>query len=90
MWSDSKGHIWVSEWNSGNVSVHDPAANTWRQWKLPGREPRTYSVYVDEQDKVWLTDFSGNAIVRFDPATEKFQSFPRNSRCVNSPGRPSI
>ncbi len=76
VWPDSRGRIWVSEWNSGNVSVFDPTAKSWRQWKLPGKEPRTYSVYVDEQDKVWLTDLSGNAIVRFDPVTEKFQSFP--------------
>ncbi len=25
VWSDSKGRLWVSEWNSGNVSVYDPA-----------------------------------------------------------------
>jgi virginiamycin B lyase len=25
---------------------------------------------------VWLSDFGANAIVRFDPRTEKFNSFP--------------
>lgn len=80
VWSDSKGRLWISEWNSGNVSVYDPASKRWQQWKLPGESPQTYSVYVDEADKVWLTDFSANAIVRFDPATEKFQSFPSNER----------
>ena len=35
-----------------------------------------YSVYVDERDKVWLTEWSTNAIVRFDPETEKFERFP--------------
>jgi virginiamycin B lyase len=29
-------------------------------------------VFVDDKDIVWLTDFGTNAIVRFDPATEKF------------------
>ncbi|TIL62485.1 MAG: lyase [Mesorhizobium sp.] len=76
VWSDSKGRIWVSEWNAGQVSVFDPAANDWRSWKLPGDEPQAYAVYVDERDKVWLTDFSANAIVRFDPATQTFASFP--------------
>jgi virginiamycin B lyase len=33
-------------------------------------------VYVDENDKAWVTDFAANAILRFDPASEKFQSFP--------------
>lgn len=80
VWSDSKGRIWVSEWLSGQVSVHDPKAKdpakAWRAWKLPGTAPKTYSVWVDENDKVWLTDFAANAIVRFDPETGRFESFP--------------
>jgi virginiamycin B lyase len=83
VWSDSKNRIWVSEWNSGNVSVYDTAAKSWRQWKLPGEKPRTYSVYVDERDKVWLTDFAANAIVRFDPASESFTSFPSDKAGAN-------
>jgi virginiamycin B lyase len=31
-----------------------------------------YAVYVDERDKVWLSDFGANALVRFDPATQRF------------------
>ena len=76
VWSDSKGTLWISEWNSGQVSAYDTATKRWQQWKLPGDAPHAYAVYVDERDKVWLTDFSANAIVRFDPATQKFQSFP--------------
>ena len=75
VWSDSKGRIWVSEWKSGQVSVYDPASDTWRTWALPGKA-KTYSVYVDDRDKVWLTDFAANAIVRFDPETETFTPFP--------------
>lgn len=76
VWSDSKGRVWVSEWNSGQVSVFDPASSAWRSWKLPGERPRAYAVYVDERDKVWLSDFGANAVVRFDPETEIFTSFP--------------
>jgi virginiamycin B lyase len=80
IWSDSRGRLWVSEWNSGQVSVHDPAAKSplerWRSWKLPGPAPHAYAVYVDERDLVWLSDFGANAIWRFDPATETFEQFP--------------
>jgi virginiamycin B lyase len=76
VWSDSKGRLWLSEWNSGNVSMYDPVAKAWKQWKLPGEKPRTYSVWVDPDDKVWLTEWTANAVVRFDPVTEKFLSFP--------------
>jgi virginiamycin B lyase len=75
-WADSKDRIWVSEWLSGQVSMYDPATNSWKQWKLPGANPKTYAVYVDEEDKVWLTDWGTNALVKFDPTTEKFEAFP--------------
>jgi virginiamycin B lyase len=81
VWSDSKNRLWVSLWNSGEVGLYDPAAKAWKKWKLPGARPMAYSVYVDESDAVWLTDFGAGAIVRFDPKTEKFESFPgRNVR----------
>ena len=83
VWSDSRGRVWVSEWNSGNVSVYDPraaAGKQWQAWKLPGDSPQTYSVWVDHEDKVWLTDFRANAIVRFDPVNAKFETFPSDKR----------
>lgn len=76
VWSDSKGRIWVSEWTSGNVSVYDPADESWQSWRLPGPGPRAYAVYVDENDIVWLSDFGANAFVRFDPETETFITIP--------------
>ena len=91
VWSDSQGRIWVSEWNSGQVSVYDPAAESWRQWRLPGERPQAYAVYVDDRDIVWLSDFGANALVRFDPETETFESFthPRpNARVRQILGRP--
>ena len=80
VWSDSRGRIWVSEWMSGNLSVHDPAATTeasrWRTWKLPGDKPRAYAVYVDERDVAWVSEWAGNAMYAFDPHTEKFDHHP--------------
>jgi len=76
VWSDSKGRLWVSEWNSGQLSMYDPATKAWRAWMPPVKGARTYSVYVDDRDQVWTTEWESNAIMRFDPATEKFESFP--------------
>jgi virginiamycin B lyase len=81
VWSDSRGRLWISEWNAGQVGRYDPATREWREWTLPGDGPQAYSVYVDERDAVWLTDFGGNQIVRFDPETEEFIEFPK-------PGQP--
>jgi virginiamycin B lyase len=91
VWSDSRGRIWVSEWLSGNLSVHDPAAGSWRKWRVPGDNPRPYAVYVDPGDKVWVSDFGGNAMFRFDPASERFErfGFPRaNANVRQIHGRP--
>jgi virginiamycin B lyase len=78
VWSDSKGRLWISEWNFGNVSAYDPIDKSWKQWRLPGEKPRPYAMWVDPDDKVWLSEWAANAIVRFDPSTEKFDSFPSN------------
>ncbi len=74
--SDSKGRIWISEWNAGNLALYDPATGRWREWRLPGAHPMPYAVYVDEHDMVWLSDWGANALVRFDPAHETFSGFP--------------
>ncbi len=83
VWSDSLGRIWVSEWNAGQVALYDPALDLWREWRLPGDQPRAYAVYVDERDKVWLSDFGANALVRFDPADEQFTVFILPSPAAN-------
>jgi virginiamycin B lyase len=83
VWSDSKGNIWVSEWNSGQVSRYTPASRTWQTWRLPGDDPKAYAVYVDDQDKVWLSDFGANAVVRFDPESETFKSFEGSAPGAN-------
>jgi virginiamycin B lyase len=73
----------VAEWFVGQVAVYDPSTGAWQEWPLPGAAPQAYAVYVDETDAVWLTDFGANAIVRFDPETETFQSFPHQSQPAN-------
>ena len=83
VWTDSRGRLWISEWNSGNLSVYDPMTGRWGVWRLPGERPRCYSVWVDPTDKVWVTDFSANAILRFDPATDGFLAFPSDRSGAN-------
>jgi virginiamycin B lyase len=76
IWSDSKGRLWVSEWNVGQLARYDPQTREWQEWPLPGDNPAAYAVYVDENDMVWLSDFGANAVLRFDPDSEMFEVFP--------------
>jgi virginiamycin B lyase len=75
IWADTRGRLWVSEWNAGQLALYDPATETWREWRLPGDHPQVYAVYVDDQDIVWLSDFGSNALMRFDPQREVFEAF---------------
>ena len=84
VWSDSKGNLWVAEWNSGNLSRYEPATGKWSAWRAPGDEPHVYAVYVDETDKVWISEWTAQAMLRFDPKTEKFETFR------SSTGRPNV
>jgi virginiamycin B lyase len=83
VWSDSKGNLWVAEWNSGNLSRYEPKTGKWSAWRAPGDDPHVYAVYVDETDKVWLSEWSAQAMLRFDPATQKFESFRSSTRSPN-------
>ncbi|MEZ5667881.1 MAG: lyase [Alphaproteobacteria bacterium] len=83
VWSDSRGRIWVSEWNAGQLSPYDPADGGWQSWRLPGADPHAYAVYVDETDAVWVSDFGANAVHRFDPVLERFDSFASDRADAN-------
>ena len=50
VWSDPDGRLFISEWNAGQVGMHDPADGSWREWRLPGDgQPQPYAVYVDDE-----------------------------------------
>jgi virginiamycin B lyase len=75
--------IWTSFWTTGEVGRYDPNGKSWKVWPLPNSGSGCYAVYVDSHDKIWLTDFNANAIVRFDPDTEKFDSFTSTRHRAN-------
>jgi virginiamycin B lyase len=83
VWPDSKGDVWVSEWNSGNLSRYSPSTGRWATWRAPGASPRLYAVYVDDGDRVWASDWDAQVMLRFDPKTEKFETFRSSSRTAN-------
>ena len=83
VWSDSDGNLWVSEWNAGKLAMYDPQIDLWKEWKLPGNNPKPYAVYVDTKDKVWISDFGSNSMYRFEPLDESFKKFNIPSSMAN-------
>ena len=45
------------------LGVYDPDTQSWKEWQLPGENPLPYAVYVDEHDKVWISDFASNSFL---------------------------
>jgi virginiamycin B lyase len=84
VWADSRGDLWITGWNSGELYRYRPSTRSWKTWKLPGAAPRAYAVYVDERDMVWISDFGDNSTRVFDPRTEKFvQRYPGSGEGAN-------
>ena len=83
VWSDSRGNLWISEWNGGQLTRYDPATGEWKSWRPEGERPRIYAVYVDDRDIVWLSDFGGNAVLSFDPASESWTRYPGSGEGSN-------
>ena len=50
---------------------------------IVGEKVGMTQVWVDDRDKVWLADWSVNALVRFDPLTERFDTFPSDRPRAN-------
>jgi virginiamycin B lyase len=83
VWADSKGDLWVSEWNSGQLSRYTPATGAWKSWKLPSEKPKAYAVYVDERDIVWVSDFGSNTTFAFDPRSEQWTPYKGSAEGAN-------
>jgi virginiamycin B lyase len=73
----------VSFWYGGAIGRYDPVAKAWKVYPMPKSTSGTYSVYVDDKDRVWATDWPANTIQRFDPVSESFTAFPSDKRGAN-------
>jgi virginiamycin B lyase len=75
---DSKGMVWYGNSPMGKIGRLDPATGATQEWLSPsGPDSYPYALEV-VNDVVWYNE-SGvrpDVLVRFDPATERFQSFP--------------
>src|ERR1022692_2300325 len=61
-----EGEVWYAS------LAGDHIGKAWKVWSVPKSKTGCYAVYVDDKDKVWLSDWVANEIMLFDPATEKF------------------
>jgi virginiamycin B lyase len=66
------GQIWYTAQQQGALGVIDIASGTFRQVPL-GTDSAPHGVVQGPDGMAWITDGGQNAIVRFDPKTEKLE-----------------
>lgn len=75
---DSQGIVWFVNSTMGKIGRLDPASGEIKQWDSPsGSSSHPYAIAVID-DVIWYNE-SGmrpDALVRFNPRTESFQSWP--------------
>ena len=74
---DSKGIVWYVNSTRGRIGRLDPATGDIREWSSPsGPDSHPYALVVID-DIVWYNESAmrPDALVRFDPDTEVFQSW---------------
>ena len=77
VWSDSKGTLWMSEWNTGMIASFTPSTRQWNRYAIPGvTRANLYAVYVDNKDVVWVSNWGDNKVYSFDPKTLQFTAVP--------------
>ena len=72
------GRIWYVNSGRGRIGVHDPKTGQNAEWDSPSG-PTSHPYGINVLDGIVWYNKSGvrpDVLVRFDPATEQFQSFP--------------
>jgi virginiamycin B lyase len=75
---DSHDVIWISDYSRGYLGMYDTKTGKTKEWASPGGpKSQPYGITV-LNDVVWYDEGNTkpNGLVRFDPKTEAFQTFP--------------
>lgn len=67
------GSIWYAKLHASKIGRIDPKTLAITEYDTPLEGPRRPR--FDKQGILWIPAFDGGALLRFDPATEKFETF---------------
>lgn len=70
--------IWYSDYSRGYLGRLDPKTGAVKEWPSPGGpQSQPYGITADPKDVIWYSESAvrPNTLVRFDPKTEKFQTW---------------
>jgi streptogramin lyase len=70
--SDSKNNLWMAEFVDGYIGKIDAKTGAVTWYDLPTAHGRARRMQIDDQDRILLTEYRGNAVAVFDTRAEKF------------------
>ncbi len=73
--SDSKNNLWMAEFTEGHLGRIDAKTLEVKWFATPTPHARARRMEIDDQDRVWVTEYRGNKVAMFDPKTEKFTEY---------------
>ncbi|MEX2962940.1 cytochrome C [Microbulbifer sp. TYP-18] len=74
---DQEGQVWFVNSSLGRLGRYQPKTGEIKEWPTPsGKDSHPYAIAIAD-DAIWFNESSlrPETLVRFDPATEKFQSW---------------
>ena len=82
---DAEGAFWIPSFDEGGLMRFDPATGRFKTWKIPaigaGEYETPYALNVDPRTgQIWMAANNSDRIIRFDPKTEAFFSYPSPTR----------
>ena len=82
---DAQGKLWIPSFDEGGLMSFDTRNQKFASWKIPGiatNEYETpYALNVNQTNgEVWMATNNTDRIVRFTPATQRFQSYQSPTR----------
>jgi virginiamycin B lyase len=74
---DGQDRIWISDYSRGYLGLYDTKTGATKEWASPGGPKSEPYGITTLNGVVWYVEGNTkpNALVRFDPNTEKFQTF---------------
>jgi streptogramin lyase len=70
--SDSQNNLWMAEFVDGHIGKIDAKTGAVTWYPLPTAHGRARRMEIDDQDRILLTEYRGNAVALFDTRAEKW------------------
>jgi virginiamycin B lyase len=80
---DSKGAIYVNWMLTGAIGKYDPATGKASTFRIPTPGAVPYGQTIDPSDRVWVSEWNGGKLGRFDPVDQSWTEFAPPSYPAN-------